>query len=688
MNVIKPSDFCPINQILTGKAIFVIPNFQRPYVWGNEQFEDLFHDLEKSQTREEKFHYLSSIHVLELDKTKTKNEWNSLIDESNEDSQKLSLGNTNLSGVKIPVYAVVDGQQRLTTLFLLAHVLAKIQPNPGLKDGLFTTLQSGIVIPRLIQNPASDHTYMQQLLADYHGNKNLALPSSAAQKRLKNGLELTESWVKTSCGNIAIRCLLEEGLQTSVIQLDAHYGLTSFLTLNDRGKSLTVLERLKASILQAVFESETVQQEKTLLANKVHGGFTEIYKILDKLCHGDIGLFHENEQGDQEMVQLFSCYIRLKTDADSIWQSGDAAYDKFFRPALNDATTNVVLKVTEWMTAIEEISEGLNHLHTCLTPTAAHPSIFFPHSSSLEDDYRAIFLSLKLQPHLLALLLKFRALTKEDWHRRFPVHANAPTAIIGIIQDHIDKVRREVNSTSAHNQVNRLFDELKSKLENIKPRFELSMLEVVERLQILNWNLGSRRNAGFIGSCHASLVTTNNENDIVSYWFSWCNGYDFIVNVLNWWNEPNFRYLLREMERELGQNVHFNDDLQLEHILPQNPDSQNGMFANVGGYSAFGCADKDDYTRQCVSRSGNMTWLTQRCNGSLGNDMPDVKAAHYISCHIHSDQTKSISGSADIKITHKVGTELLPIGANYGSYKPFISARCAELALFAVKRFI
>jgi len=673
MKLIQPTDFCPIHEILTDKTIFIIPNFQRPYVWGERQFKDLFNDLEKAAAQNNGFHYLSAIHVLKLQPTDSN--WSNLVD-ANEDCQKLKDNNADLLGNPFPIYAVIDGQQRLTTILILANVLAKTQ-NPALRGSLSASLQSGN-IPRLMQSPTEDHLYMQQMLADYHANKTIASPKSAAQTRLKEGLELADQWGRQNKN--AIGFLLKPSLQTSVILLEADYGLTSFLTLNDRGKPLTVLERLKAVILQAVFESGA--NTANTLANKYHSAFGRIYKVLDKLCH--MGLFRDGEKGDQDMVKLFSCYIRLKTDAKSIWQGGSDAYDEFFRATLSDPKTDIPLILTDWLIAIEEVSEGLEHLNNCLTDSSKTPSIFFPNNSYLVDDYKAIFLSLELQPHLLALLLKFRVLTnKQDWHIRYPINATQhPTTSVKIIQDHLQDVRQNAQVASSH--VLTYIDQLESQLMDIKPRNELSILEAIERLQVLNWNLGSRRNEGFKVSCNASLITGKSAMDIVDYWFHWCSGNDFLSNLLTRWNDPNFRYLLREMERDFGQYIHGNSNFQLEHILPQTPDDEQ-RFKTIGGYTAFGYTDKEEYGRYGVWRSGNLTWLTESCNKSLGNAMPDNKAAEYISC-THSGG--GLLGSSCINITHKVGYQLTPIQQDYKSYKWFISARCAELALFSLGRFV
>ena len=135
---------------MTDKSIFIIPNFQRPYVWGERQLKDLFNDLEKASgkaTSDKGFHYLSAIHVLKLQTTM----WFDFIDKNTDDCLKLENCNLNPLGNSIPIYAVVDGQQRLTTIFLLAHVIAKLNIFPALNllSHLSATLQSGAIIPRL-----------------------------------------------------------------------------------------------------------------------------------------------------------------------------------------------------------------------------------------------------------------------------------------------------------------------------------------------------------------------------------------------------------------------------------------------------------------------------------------------------------------------------------------------------------
>ena len=129
-------------------------------------------------------------------------DWTDLIDENrNDDCRKLKNNNADSFGNPYPIYAVVDGQQRLTTIFLLAHVLSKIQ-QPKLLINLFAPLKSGEKVPRLIQSPSDDHLFMKQMLVDYEKGNNIANTKSAAQKRLKEGLELTDVWATNNSSAI------------------------------------------------------------------------------------------------------------------------------------------------------------------------------------------------------------------------------------------------------------------------------------------------------------------------------------------------------------------------------------------------------------------------------------------------------------------------------------------------------
>lgn len=75
-----------------------VPEYQRPYVWGKDQIAELLQDLSDAMNRDENAQYFLGSMVL----------------------QKKSLEKSNTHYIE---YDVLDGQQRLTTLFLLVAVI-------------------------------------------------------------------------------------------------------------------------------------------------------------------------------------------------------------------------------------------------------------------------------------------------------------------------------------------------------------------------------------------------------------------------------------------------------------------------------------------------------------------------------------------------------------------------------------
>ncbi|MCW6680997.1 DUF262 domain-containing protein [Aerococcaceae bacterium NML130460] len=106
----KPMDK-KIEIIFSGKNTYTIPNFQRDYSWGNEQYEDFIKDIFKSS----KIKYEDDSHAINIPETPNDYFFGTFIlvgDEANPDVEK--------------PYIVVDGQQRLTTMTLFFSAIKNI----------------------------------------------------------------------------------------------------------------------------------------------------------------------------------------------------------------------------------------------------------------------------------------------------------------------------------------------------------------------------------------------------------------------------------------------------------------------------------------------------------------------------------------------------------------------------------
>jgi hypothetical protein len=687
LNLIRPQQFTTVLGALTDPStVYVVPSFQRPYAWVEKQTRDLLRDMEKA-TLVKGSHYLSALHLIGIDLREEATLTEFLDERGNDDLENLKRL-TNEDGLRtaadapVHVYAVVDGQQRLTTLFLLAHIYyrSELKRNPHLQSGLDLHLRDGTTIPRLIQNPAADHTFMRELI-DWIRVPELSPPEAKrqSQRRMLANTKTMLEWATVHLD--PLRFLRSEKFKTSVIELEAEYGLTSFLTLNDRGRPLTVLEKLKSLLLQ--FASDAPAPD---LVHRLHATFGKLYRVLDDCQHVKM---MDEDNGDDEMVRLLSCYLRIESDSSAIQQGANAAYQDFFREHLMHHTDEVRSIVGKWCSDIDEMSDQLAQLNSYLDGTRGRDvsSLHFEKPTSLSDDYRVIVLSLRLQPHLIALLLKFRAIFKVEWHERFPINAPAPDA--GPINELLRDVRQRAQATGAPTA---LFDYLDSLLSVGRERRQhLSMLEVVERLQLLDWNLGSRKISTFSYRCNETFGHKVAGN-FVSSWAAWRSSDDFVHHLLHEYNDTNIRYILKEYERGFGSNLHFDiparvasDAIALEHVLAQGIEG-DPSFTQVGGFCGLGVADRSEYDNKLLWRSGNFTWLSQTANTSIGNQLPNVKAAHYRQCQGHpSGSGRNIC--SEVAITKKIGNDLGALNTEYRCFRLYVEARCAELALFAVRRF-
>ncbi|GAA9583553.1 hypothetical protein UBN72_13590 [Helicobacter pylori] len=89
------------------KGVFEIPSYQRGYAWQIRQLKDFWNDLEHVSKLGDKFHYMHSLTLRELE-----NEFES------------------------SAFEIIDGQQRLATSLILLGLLAKTTQNKDPKYSL------------------------------------------------------------------------------------------------------------------------------------------------------------------------------------------------------------------------------------------------------------------------------------------------------------------------------------------------------------------------------------------------------------------------------------------------------------------------------------------------------------------------------------------------------------------------
>ena len=249
--------------------IFRVPDYQRGYSWEPLQVGEFLEDLE--MLRPGRYHYTGTVVVHQ------RNAGQQLMDED---------GNTY-----VPV-EVVDGQQRLTTIVLLLDCIRRALsdfPNrtalsAGIrKNYVAATNFNGQQLFKLSLNEDTDHFFKTNILADLPGVEG---PQINSERRLAAAKKLIADYIAAQVDGragtseewlLALYRKVATQLRFTLYQVgnDAEVGVI-FEVMNDRGKPLTNLEKVKNYLLHASANLDVDND----LAKSVNGAWGEILKQL------------------------------------------------------------------------------------------------------------------------------------------------------------------------------------------------------------------------------------------------------------------------------------------------------------------------------------------------------------------------------------------------------------------------
>ncbi len=210
------SSLYTLNKIVAEGLQFNIPLYQRLYVWIDSQVETFFNDLHTASIVGKDMYYIGSIILV---KNKSNNE----------------------------LYDLVDGQQRFTTLWLMAYELGNL-----LKDfrNKGKSLRIQFAIRPKVEKYFSELSTNQDLPTEQSRGFEDLVRIDLARRRLK---ELIQSKIKTEDEKKYFAEYIAERLKfviTIVPQLTDLNKL--FETLNNRGEQLSQDEILKARVLAGI----------------------------------------------------------------------------------------------------------------------------------------------------------------------------------------------------------------------------------------------------------------------------------------------------------------------------------------------------------------------------------------------------------------------------------------------------
>ncbi|MCH4604891.1 DUF262 domain-containing protein [Helicobacter pylori] len=225
------------------KGVFEIPSYQRGYAWQDRQLKDFWNDLEHVSKLGDKFHYMHSLTLRELE-----------------------------NELESSAFEIIDGQQRLATSLILLGLLAKITQN---KDPKYSLINLEPILSykyyglseafRAITEEEKD---LERFQTSFYA-KNLI----DAYAFFKEKISDTPVGTLEKMFNSLIKKMLFSVVGLNDNRIDP---FSSFETINNRGKDLSTLELLKNRLH---FVAHKICDEGDLenLQQEINDTYTRIY---------------------------------------------------------------------------------------------------------------------------------------------------------------------------------------------------------------------------------------------------------------------------------------------------------------------------------------------------------------------------------------------------------------------------
>lgn len=264
-----------IYELFSGK-VFKVPEYQRNYSWDSQNWEDLWNDIKEGLA------------------TGTEHYWGTI-----------TLRNTGLPAlycyekdIPFDIYEVVDGQQRITSLYLFLLAISGIA-KPAIKENFIKTGQ----IYRLELGGLNN-----QFLKDtVDGND--PQPTVKTNRLIKSALDYFMGQLQ-SYGQLDY---ISKYLQNSTFSLefviqDQMLAVKAFESLNDRGKALTLLDKTKSFLM---FYS--LRYLNSRLSNEINDTFGGVFTDYDIVKEAgemhSIDYLRSRAFSEDELLRFFYHYF-------------------------------------------------------------------------------------------------------------------------------------------------------------------------------------------------------------------------------------------------------------------------------------------------------------------------------------------------------------------------------------------
>ncbi|GAA9674590.1 DUF262 and DUF1524 domain-containing protein [Helicobacter pylori] len=495
------------------KGVFEIPSYQRGYAWQIRQLKDFWNDLEHVSKLGDKFHYMHSLTLREIE--------NELEDSA---------------------FEIIDGQQRLATSLILLGLLAKTTQNKDPKYSLINL------------EPILSYKYYglsEAFRAITEEEKDLkALKPSFYAKNLIDAY----TFFKEKISDTPIEALekmfdaLIKKMLFSVVGLNDNRidPFSSFETINNRGKDLSTLELFKNRLH---FVAHKICDGKKLetLQKEINDTYTIIYYDLGQFKDDDLERFlkhfveyYYGEKGDfkKRLLEMeFNAHKRY-TDNTNFNDEYEKIDDLLFYLSYSSKVWNFLHTIDE--KAITLIFNDNKKIEIEITPKMRNLLEKMRRLNALSDN--AFLLPLLLS--LFTIQLVKKSANKQPYTTK---------ELEGLLE-YLERFGFLVYGVAGKNTAKNEWIELAFKAFKAYREGEGNI--TIEDLPTLEKNFFNRQNNSALELLEENIHSKKNTEK----WYKWGKALNYLL----------YEY---ELHHNPETTLNFDSSLEsIEHILPQNPD--------------------------------------------------------------------------------------------------------------------
>ena len=580
-------DLKTIGSLLT-HGIFTIPDYQRGYSWGTNQLEEFWDDLVDVEYVSE--HYTGTITLIKKEKNEIEN------------------GDNIIGTREYPIYDIVDGQQRLTTihLFLISIYFRLRELNEAEEDIIRHVRYKDKELLRL--NNKENQVFFKTLLIeeDYYKITELEFENKT-QFNLKNAREYFYNKLHKLNAKKATNLLdnLMSRFKVNIFELrkETEVGLI-FETMNDRGLKLSDLDKIKNYL---IYLSHRINDNT--LAKDTNRKFGKIFNELMKISMND-------RLTDRTLAKIENTFLQ---DSVIVYRGLTKDLDDIHKLV----KTNIIPKNHLKKDLFSELNPMINETRKRIEDFT---------SFLLKSSIQYVLISLKEfeDEKVNEYLLKLEKLKKLDSFT--PILLSIATGEKKIKKDKLEKIIENLEKFAfrlsfSRRKNNTGISELNSIAYDIY-RNKTNLTEVKQKIKDLTIKYSQQEfKETFLDT---NIYKKNENNDVIKYFL-----YEYEAYLIK---ESNSNNKLLNFKGFFNQT-----DISIEHIHPQS--SQPG-----------------EKNLKSVDRIGNLILLKKKVNSRISNRTFNKKKESYQMSDFISSQNIANSNDWDEKNIRERAKKLAKFG--------------------------